>query len=392
MPRTIARREFLARAARGGAAAALGLALPHRTAPAASPPAPGDHTLAVIAGTPRERGRLYGSLFRDPIRAFLKSEILDAFDKNGAREAMLRYAGACFSEVKGFSPIIADELEGIAEGTGLRVEDLTLITLHEELWHRGVIPSISHCTAIAAGPPHTRDGRTYVGQTWDWMAGVYGLSSIVHWRRTEGPSLLGYAYPGLWAGAGLNAAGIALTWTSGSGLGIAGPRVGIPSYVLITQMLYQNTLRAALDEARRAKNAGWFTFVLADGDGNLANVEGTPAALAVEMGRGCLARVDYGSREITGTKPDSRVKVHPRCRHMAGLLETARGEVDGARLQRFLADHGAPEDAATAVCVHGSTLDAVLFDTTRRELHVTRGPACASRWRTFTFGGRRARV
>ena len=280
-----------------------------------------------------------------------------------------------------------DELEGVAEGSGLGIEEVTLITLHEELWHRGVLPSIEHCTAVAAGPPATHDGSTYVGQTWDWMQSVYGLSTLLLWKRPEGPSLLSYAYPGLWAGAGLNSAGIALTWTSGSGVGIPGPRVGIPSYVLIAQMLYQDTLDAALAEAQRARHAGWFTFVLADGSGHLANVEGTPNELAMERSTGTLARVSFGTRQVTKTPDGKPVTVHPRCRHMAQLLESSKGKLDRGVLQGFLADHGTADDPATKVCVHGSTLDAMLFDTTLREAYVCRGPACSGRWQRFTFDG-----
>jgi isopenicillin-N N-acyltransferase-like protein len=246
---------------------------------------------------------------------------------------------------------------------------------------------VEHCTAIAAGPPDTSDGNTYVGQTWDWMESVYGLSSMLHWKRPEGPSLLAYAYPGLWTGAGLNSKGLALTWTSGSGRGIAGPRAGIPSYILIAQILYQDSLQAAIEEARRARHAGWFTFVLADGEGRLANIEGTPEELAVETGRGHLARVDFGSRGITKTPGGEEVKVHARCRRMAALLEERRGKLDPATLRGFFGDHGAADEPATRVCNHANTLDAMLFNTSRREAQVARGPACEGSWQTFRFEG-----
>jgi len=155
----------------------------------------------------------------------------------------------------------------MAEAAEIRLEEAVLMTLHEELYHRGALPPVPHCTAIAAGPPDTATGSTYVAMTWDWMLSAFGLSSIVLWKRNEGPSVLGYAYPGLWTGAGMNSAGIALCWTSaslGENIDGRGPRVGIPTYVLITQMLYQKTL-------------------------------------AVECSRGHLARVYYGTREMTGT-------------------------------------------------------------------------------------------
>jgi isopenicillin-N N-acyltransferase-like protein len=274
-------------------------------------------------------------------------------------------------------------LEGVAEGAGLKLEELVLINLHEELCHKGVLPSVDHCTAIAAGPPDTRDGHAYVGQNWDWMPSVYGMSSVLMWKRPEGPSLLGYAYPGLWAGAGLNSAGISLCWTSGQSLGIQSPRVGIPSYLLIAQMLYQDSLKGAVEEARRAAkfggHAGWFTFLLADGKGELVNVEGTPEKLVIEPSRGHMARVYCACREMTGTPEGKPVAYHPQCQRMLDLLGSGKGKLDLPTLQGFFGDH------KSTICKHGGTLDSMLFDCTKKEAYVSRGPGCSGRWRKFTF-------
>jgi len=370
------RREFLKEAAGCAAIGALGL---DRAEGQADPKTP-DHTLTVISGKPRERGREYGKKFKEPIRSFFQNHVTGAFiGQAPTRDEALRYAGACARAVKEVSAVLTEEMQGIAEGSGLTLEEVTLLTSHEELYHKGVLPSVSKCTAFAAGPPHTGDGNAYVGQNWDWMQSVYGLSHMLLWKRAEGPSVLFYAYPGLWAGAGLNSAGIALCWTSGSKMGISGPRVGIPSYAFIAHLLYQETLAAAIEEARRAKHAGWFTFVLSDGQGNLANIEGTPERLAVETARGHMARVYYGSREMTGTAKDRPVSFHPQCRRMLDLLEGSKGKLDRERLQGFFGDH------QSTICKHGGTLDSMLFNCTKREATVSRGPGCSGRWKTFTF-------
>jgi isopenicillin-N N-acyltransferase-like protein len=370
-----------------GSVAASSLASRQAIAEQEPPKAP-DHTLTVIAGTPRERGRLYGRKFEEGVRGFLDKEIYKPFAQSTqSRDDLLRYAGACAKTTRSYSPEIAEELEGVAEGTGLRLEEIVLITLHEELYHRGVLPPIKHCTAIAAGPPSTADGNTYVGQTWDWMPTVYGQSSMLLWKRPAGPSVLGYAYPGLWIGAGLNSAGIALTWTSAAlGKGqtnITGPRVGISSYILIAQILYQESLDAAIEEARRATHAGWFagwfTFVLADGKGQLANIEGSPLELAIEDSRGHIARVGYGSRQMSDTPADKPVKRHPQCQRMCDLLDRSQGKLDRAAIQGFFGDH------ESTICKHFSTLDAMLFDCTHRVAYVARGPGCSGRWKMFEF-------
>jgi isopenicillin-N N-acyltransferase like protein len=378
----IHRRAFLAQAAGWAAAAAAGpsqASPPKPPAGKAPPPAP-DHAIAVISGSPRERGRQYGRQFKDAIRAFLEQEIYGAFAKNPPRrEDLLRYAALCMKPIARQAPIVMEELQGMAESTGLTLEEQVAVTCHEEFWHRGVLPAADHCTAIACGPPDTSDGGTYVGQNWDWMTRLYGLSRVLLWKRPEGPSVISYAYPGLWIAAGMNSAGIALCWTSTPGEGIPGPRVGLPSYVLIAEMLYQDTLDAAVEAARRSGHAGWFTFVLADGQGRLANVEGSPREMAVQWGRGHMARVYFGTAQMTHTPPGKPIKRHPQCQRMLDLLAGSKGRLDRPTLQGFFGDH------ESTICKHYGTLDSMLFNTARREAYVSRGPGCSGRWRRFTF-------
>jgi isopenicillin-N N-acyltransferase-like protein len=383
------RREFLQQATCCGAAVGLGLGARLGLAADKEVPKVPDHSLVVISGKPRERGKQYGAKFKDAIAGFLDKELHQAFAKTSTKEEQLRYAGQCTKAIKEYAPAILDEMEGIAEGSGLRLEDIVNISLHEEIG-KGALPKIEHCTALAAGPPDTNDGNTYVGQNWDWMASVFGLSQMLLWKRPEGPSLLAYSYPGLWVGAGLNSAGIAFCWTWGEKLGIKAPRVGIPSYVLIAQMLYQDTLKAALEEARRARHAGWFCFVLADGKGQLANVDGTPEKLVIDTPKGNTARASYACKEILGD-----VKMLGQCSRMVDLLAEKKGKLDRVQLQSLFGDHKEMTKANGEwdglICKHpgfkkgGFTVDSMLFNCTTKEALVSRGPGCSGRWKSFSF-------
>jgi isopenicillin-N N-acyltransferase-like protein len=379
----IPRRDFTARLAggvSGFAAGALRVIRAGNTSAASEQPKAKPHALTVIEGSPRERGVKYGRAFAQAIREFLQREIYAPFAKDQAtRDGLLWYGEACAKAIAAYSPEIHEELGGMAEAAALRIEEAVLITLHEELYHRGVPPPLGHCTAIAAGPPDTRDGNTYVAMTWDWMVSMFGLSSMVLWRRSGGPSVMGYAYPGLWVGAGLNSAGIALCWTSaslGENIDGGGPGVGIPAYVLIAQMLYQKSLDDAIAEARRAQRAGWFTFVLADGRGELASVEGSPKRLAVERTRSRLARVYYGTREMTNTPQDKPVPYHPKCRQAYNLLQAARGTLDRPALRKIL---------DTPPITNDGTIDHMIFNTTLRRAFVSRGPRGSGHWKAFAF-------
>ncbi|MHB8898278.1 MAG: C45 family autoproteolytic acyltransferase/hydrolase [Thermoguttaceae bacterium] len=379
--RRLGRREFFGAAACGSCAImGLGRARGAERAPLSQRPSAPDHSLVVVSGTPRERGRSYGRRFAAEIGEFLEKDILGTFSNpKASREQMLRYAEACLPAIRRLSPTITDEMEGMAEGSGLRLEEIVLITLHEELWHRGELPSGEHCTATAVGPPVTADGNTYVGLSWDWFVQLYGKSQMLVWDRQEGPSVLSYSYPGLWIGAGVNSAGIALAWTSIGDIKTPRLSAGVPSYVLIAHLLYQPTLEAVEEEARRAGQAGWFTFVLADSNGQMLNLESSPEKVAVERDRGSLIRVYYGTREMTGTAPGKPIPRHPQCRRMMDLVDASQGRITLETVQGFYGDHD------STICKHFGTLDAMVFNATRREAYVTRGPGCLARWQRFAF-------
>jgi hypothetical protein len=364
----------------GGALAVLLPPAEGEPAPAAPVPA-----LKVIKGKPRERGLSYGKQFREGIRRFLDKEIYGAFSKKPApKEEMLKYAGACGKVIREVCPVIYQELEGLAAGAGLRYDEAVLITLHEELYHRGALPKVGHCTAVAVGPADTADKHTYVGQTWDWMQSVAGQSSIVEWRRDEGPSVLAYGFPGLWTGAGLNSSGLALCWTSASlGDKALGARVGLPSYVLLTHLLYQKDLDGVIREAKRDRHAGWFTFVMADAEGRLLNIEGSPKGVVIEKAEKRLVRIGFGSCEMTGTPKGKAVPFHARAVKMLDLLENTAGKNGRQTLQRYF------EDPKCAICVGPATIDLMVFDTTQKAAWLSRGPNYKVDWKEFRFGDRK---
>jgi hypothetical protein len=212
------------------------------------------------------------------------------------------------------------------------------------------------------------------------MGSVAGMSSVLRWRRDDGPSLLAYAFPGLWVGAGLNSAGLALCWTSADlGKPRQTPRVGLPAYVILAHLLYQPSLEAVIEAARRDRHAGWFTFVMADGNGRLLNVEGSPEGITCELSSGRLVRVGFGTRSMTSTGATEEIPRHPRCATMDALLDKSRGDTDLATMQ------GNFGDPTRGICVGRATIDMMVFDTTARTAHLSRGPDYGVAWRTYGF-------
>ena len=82
---------------------------------------------------------------------------------------------------------------------------------------------------------------------------------------------------------------------------------------------------------------------------------------------------------MTKTPESNPIRRHTQCQRMLDLLDGAQGQLDRKMVQGFFGDH------ESTICKHGSTLDAMLFDCTRREAHIARGPGCSNRWQTFRF-------
>jgi isopenicillin-N N-acyltransferase-like protein len=234
-----------------------------------------------VSGDPNERGYSYGEAYNEKISRFLKECFYDAFTmgktKDASKEQMLRFAKRYTPYIEDYSPEVYEEMKGIADGSGKTLEEIVLLSLHEERFILGEEELMRHCTAFAVTGPATKNGETYIGQTWDegyedFWEGDKPL--LLHEIRKTGPDILAYTYPGLLAGAGMNSEGLSITWTST-------PRapfeIGVPTYVIIAEVLRKKTIVEALQVIIKTKRAGSFKFTIADKYGEIYVVEATPA-------------------------------------------------------------------------------------------------------------------
>ncbi len=221
-------------------------------------------------GTARRCGESYGELFAARLAGFYQQEI-------AATSRSLAYAKACSLAIEKYAPDAASFLQGMARGAKvLSLVELTLLTLHEELEHQ------SHCTALVATKRATTTARTIVAQNWDWKPARFPWPGLLSLKVRGAPALLAYHYPGLWTSLGINAKGLTLMWTGGGYYPPVAPVVGVPTYVVIAELLRLKSVEEALARLTKVKHAGSFLFFLADATGAAAIVEGIPGRLAVE--------------------------------------------------------------------------------------------------------------
>jgi len=117
---------------------------------------------------------------------------------------------------------------------------------------------------------------------------------------------------------------------------------------------------------------------MTDGDGRMLNLEGSPAELAVEWGKGRMVRSGFASEQMKRRKQGANTH-RGVCEAANRWLDGTTGKVDAAAMREFFADR------KSGICAGKATIDVMLFDSTKREAHLSRGPHYKVAWKTFRF-------
>lgn len=334
--------------------------------------APDTLALTAVAGTARQCGAAYGERLAWLMQGF-GDQLLPPTPRH------LAYAQRCWRVIAREAPRSAAFLRGLAAGSRLALPRVTLNVLHEEIAHRERTAT-DHCTALAATGAATRDGRALVAQNWNWSPALYPWPGLLRLAIRDAPRVVSYHYPALWTCCGLNAAGLALMWTSVGLRPMVRPRIGLPTYVVIAELLALRTVDEAVQHLRRLTYAGCFMFLLGDAGGAIAVIEALPGRLAVDRGATTLMRENAyhlpaliaASRQAP---PDAR---HHNVRHIRALRRLVRraGALD-ARAARTILTH-------PTIFSPRLTLDSFVAVCRERALWTRRGAHPQAPWQTLT--------
>lgn len=337
-----------------------------------------------LSGEPYERGHRYGEACKDLIARMIEEQFFQEFSGRLTKDQMLKHARKYEPFIQDYSPEISEELRGMADGSGRLYDEIVMVNALEER------ESFSRCTAFAATGRATKGGETYVGQSWDgmeseWWDGEIGLLFKV--RRKNGPDILDYTNPGILACAGLNSRGISVNWNTVPRLDLT---TGVPTYIIVAEILRQKTLGEALDAVLRATRAGCFNFVITD-DTELYAVEGTPSDLDVSYGGEYLGHANhFVSDRFKSEQKISSSSSIIRHNRMNRLLKENYGEIDLQACMGFFRDH---VNYPLSICCHPGddpdprqrwlTLGSWVGIPSKREFWIAHGSPCENEFRKF---------
>jgi hypothetical protein len=401
------RREFLRRGALGVVAAGLvGGCAAEREQPRreAGPPAKGGRPAAEprsepwrpfpvvdASGTPFEIGAAVGAMTQGRIREGIARrrawfEDLKAFALADRAARIAPFAAA----LRARFPEVLAEIEGMAQGAGLSLDDLLVLNLQCEL---GALKAQAASPDACSTFHFVHRGRALLLHNEDGDGAYRDLLAILRLRPEGRPAVTALAYPGVVPGnvPAMNGAGVVQTTNF---IGAAGVGPGVPRYAVGRATLAARTLDEALAVARAPDAA--FSFHLNLGsipERRLVAVDVAPGGVSdTRETDGLFLQTNHfvlpGTRDLPqpdhrpGGSSDSRYRVLER--GMAGLPPIA--EITTDHLLALLASHEAVEPPFSP-CRHprgdarGRTLGTAIFDLAAGSFTLCEGNPCESRRR-----------
>ncbi len=197
-----------------------------------------------LEGTPYERGLQHGKSLKQDIHALVelwKADIerkhkteADVFIKNFLKRTDFP------SAIKRWTPELADEVRGIANGAGLDYDTMFAFQLVDEMWVLGN----ENCTTI--GIRKSPQGPSMVSQTLDIPIFYHGFQTLLRIKDPDsGLETMLFTFPGFIAANGLNSASVAVVVNAVQQLEHS--RDGLPVAFVIRGILQKKTYKEAVD-------------------------------------------------------------------------------------------------------------------------------------------------
>ncbi|HOX37819.1 MAG TPA: C45 family autoproteolytic acyltransferase/hydrolase [Candidatus Brocadiia bacterium] len=234
----------------------------------------------LLQGSPKEMGRQHGKLMANEVRQDVQ-DLLSRLDHAGAPKEQVQ---AKLTEIwKSLEPNVPqqfkEELEGLAEGSGVPLADLQLIH---------AFPSMHHCTCAAATGKATVEGKTYFARSLDYDLDIgndhvlQDNATLIVYKPDNGIPHANVAWAGFIGSiSGMNAEGIAIADMTSDTKDESFD--GMPMIFLIRKVLWEaKTADEAVLILKAGPRASGFNYMIADGKaGQLRAVEAAHSAVEV---------------------------------------------------------------------------------------------------------------
>lgn len=339
----------------------------------------------TISGTPYERGQTYGQLCRDEIGMSMKGyAVLYEGTKGLSWEEARKLSEYYLSLTRDFAPDYVEEMQGIADGAGVDLQDIAALNIRTEIMYAQ--PSkidASACTCLSVMGPATEGGRVIAAQNWDYTRLLRDAVVIVHVQQEDKPNFVMVAEgAGMIGGIGMNDCGVAVTLNA---LKSSAPCQGIPFHVRLRAMLEAENLSDAYVKGSHAPTSVG-NMIVTHKDGVAIDFE--MDARTVEPlipNDGVLMHTNHyiGPKMYLANDVNHMGSTYIRLQRLQTLVKECHGKITVEDVKRMLSDHaGYPysicdhEDPKYPVVMRDDTNFAIIMDLTENCMHLAYANPC----------------
>jgi len=240
--------------------------------------------VAVLEGAPGSLGQVHGSTYAEEIADYAADRLaLSAEGTSFSADELINLARRCLSAHRDYSSGLTEEMEALAEGAGISVEEALIVGGYTDFIdlvraEAGAARVDDTCTAVIV-PDVRASGAGFLAQTWDMHASATPHVLMLDLRPQHDPAALVFSTVGCLGQIGMNEAGIAIGINN---LTAADGRVGVTWPFVVRKALQQSDFDAAVSAVVDAPLAGGHNFLIFDAEGNGVSVEAMPTATHVE--------------------------------------------------------------------------------------------------------------
>ena len=233
-----------------------------------------DMPVVVLNGSPFERGKTYGiqqqkaiahivSQWRADLGNFgCNSKTATAVDADQYLQDFFARTNY-LSAIRQWTPLLLEEIEGIAAGAGQPVENILGVNLMDEEWifglRRGLDRPSNKCTAF--GLVDGDNDCSYAGQNMDIGSWVDGQQLLLHLHPGPNiPEALVFSIAGCIGLNGLNASGLGVTCNTLAQL--TSSTDGLPVLFIVRSLLEKNSIDEAEEWLHRIPHASGQNYLL----------------------------------------------------------------------------------------------------------------------------------
>lgn len=305
-----------------------------------------------------QHGRQAGELVHKHLNMALEKLAAKDVDHETAR----RRAGLYIPFIEQHAPHFAVELNGMASGAGISVEDAYILQLRAEL---AVAPdedgteeaamareALAHeCTTFTISGKHTADGVPIAGQNADLPAGTRDVGIVMHVVPDDNPAILMLTPAGQISYIGINDQGMAVF---ANFLNTGNWRAGFPRYLLSRSVLEHDSIDAALARLATIPRASSRNVLMMERSGNAVDME-----LAVEREAridpvdGVLAHSNhFVAAELSDCETSKPDRLHNSCLRLDRMTELIRADSGSITPEQTMTYCRDRVNAPDAICRH----------------------------------------